>query len=296
VAKVFRSENGRSVVFRVGGEEVLPDALIRLMREEAVTCGWIRASGVLSEVELRAYHSEVGGLSAERRIAGPVQAITIEGSVGLADGDVSLSLRAVLGRETDRGIETLAGEIQAARVIALEGVVTVLTDLAMSRSFDPDAGVWMLLDGMPQEAPIAQAPPIVSREAPRQALPAPLPPPKAAPAWSEAIAASSAAADRSPQPPRYQRANPPAGGAPLAIPRPIKFVPPTGDDGPFPEAGDMVEHFAFGTCEVMKSDGERLHLRVYKDGRIKEIALEMLKVTLLTTDGDTRRYRLDRRL
>ena len=64
-----------------------------------------------------------------------------------------------------------------------------------------------------------------------------------------------------------------------------------------PEPGDRVQHFAFGSAEVLRSDGDRLHLRVGKDGRIREIALEMLKVTLL---GDPnvrpRQFKLDRKL
>jgi hypothetical protein len=69
------------------------------------------------------------------------------------------------------------------------------------------------------------------------------------------------------------------------------------DEAPFPEAGDVVQHFAFGRADVIKSDGDRLHLRVHKDGRIREIALQMLKVSELgvTTEGK-RSFRLDRRL
>ncbi len=286
------------------GEEVLPHSLTQILRDEAVTCGWLRASGVLEEVELRAYGSDIRGQASERRIAGPVQAVVIEGSIGLADGDVSFGLRAVLARETDRGLEAIAGEIVSANVVALEGVVTVLHDVAMSRALDPDAGIWFLLDGTMQEAPTSggreNAP---TMPTPAVAHPSPVPPPvpparppaQATPAWSDAIAASRAAGPvRSPQPPRYNLASPP-GTQPIP-PRPVR--PSTGvfDEGPFPEEGDLVEHFAFGTCDVIKSDGERLHLRVHKDGRLKEIALEMLKVTLLTTDGDTRRYRLDRKL
>ena len=65
-----------------------------------------------------------------------------------------------------------------------------------------------------------------------------------------------------------------------------------------PDAGDVVEHFAFGRCEVVKSDGDRLHLRLGKDGRIKEIALAMLKVAPLPpVEGATgRHFRLDRKL
>ncbi len=58
-----------------------------------------------------------------------------------------------------------------------------------------------------------------------------------------------------------------------------------------------VEHFAFGTGEVVKSDGDRLHLRVGKEGRIREIALEMLRVSRLDdTPEGKRRFRLERRM
>jgi hypothetical protein len=59
----------------------------------------------------------------------------------------------------------------------------------------------------------------------------------------------------------------------------------------------VVEHFAFGSGEVVKSDGDRLHLRVGKEGRIREIALEMLRVSLLDdTPEGKRRFRLERRM
>ena len=59
-----------------------------------------------------------------------------------------------------------------------------------------------------------------------------------------------------------------------------------------------MQHFAFGKCEVMKSDGDRLHLRVGKEGRVREIALEMLRVVPLDADPTVRprHFRLDRRL
>ena len=79
--------------------------------------------------------------------------------------------------------------------------------------------------------------------------------------------------------------------------KPFKPVKPEEEEQPSPEAGDLVEHFAFGRCEVVKTDGDRLHVRLGKDGRIKEIALEMLKVTRLApVEGATgQHYRLDRK-
>jgi hypothetical protein len=82
----------------------------------------------------------------------------------------------------------------------------------------------------------------------------------------------------------------------MAPPRPIRRHSDD-DDAPYPEAGAHVEHFAFGSGEVLKSDGDRLHVKVAKDGRIREIVLQILKVTPLAPGDDGRpRFRLDRKL
>jgi len=295
--KVETSERARHIVLRAEVGDVLPDALVRVLREHRVTGGWLRGSGVLSEIELRAYGAEIVGHGVGRRVAGPAQILVLDGTVGVADGDVSVALRGVFARETDQGVETLAGELTSARVVALEAVITALDDVAMPRSLDPDAGIWLMTEPAAISGPAAEAgPPDTPRTPPpfrpddktAAAAAKVAPPPLRAPspAWGEAIAASATAPkDKNP------------GGA-RPGPVPIRFVRPVDgpDDGPFPEAGDMVEHFAFGTCEVLKSDGDRLHLKVGKDGRIREIALEMLRVTLLTSDGETQRYRLDRKM
>ena len=93
-------------------------------------------------------------------------------------------------------------------------------------------------------------------------------------------------ADRARRLPRSTRL--PASPAPRARDRDL--------EAPVPEAGDVVDHFAFGRCDVVKSDGDRLHLRIHKDGRIREIALEMLRVTPLDDDGTGRRFKLERRI
>jgi hypothetical protein len=271
--------------------DVLPGALAKALDELQVACGWLRASGVLTQVQLRAFDASAGGPGAVRRIEGPVQALSIEGSVGLARGEVTVGLRAVLARETDRGMETLAGEIVAARVVALEAAVTAFDDLALGRATDPAANVWMLAEayGAKPNAPKGpeRAPQPQERAAPAEE-PAPMPAPKpVAPTstWQEAISASADA--------ELLRGGTRGTGGAVVPPRPVRAE--ADHEGPVPEAGDAVEHFAFGRAEVIKSDGERLHLRAEKDGRIREIALEMLRVTPLESPGPNRRFRLDRK-
>ena len=68
------------------------------------------------------------------------------------------------------------------------------------------------------------------------------------------------------------------------------------DDGPMPEAGDLVDHFAFGRCEVLTADGDRLRIRDL-DGpqRIREVSLSMLKVSGPTDLEGKRLFRLARK-
>jgi predicted DNA-binding protein with PD1-like motif len=265
----------------MSGGQTLPDALVTALRDGRVACGWLRASGVLADVELRAFDAQLGTLGSMRRLEGPVHVLALEGSIGLVDGEPSMSLRAVLARETDRGLETLAGEIGSARTVALEALVTVFDDLALERALDSTAGVWLLAAA----ASSAHAPP------PRPAPSAPTAPV----AWSSALEASE---EREPSEPRarYVPGGVPAmtGSAPMPQ-RPAR--PPLDLDTVSPEPGDAVDHFAFGRADVMKTDGDRLHLRVHKDGRIREIALEMLRVTRMPdADDGRRRFKLERRM
>ncbi len=267
---------------RASAGEVLPGALATKLRDERVASGWLRASGVVADVELRAYDGELGTLGSTRRIAGPVQVLSLEGSIGLSQGEPSISLRALLARETDRGLETLAGEILSARTIALEVLVTALDDVALERSLDASAGVWLLGGGAAG-----------SRGAPEQPRRAAEPERAPPPAWSSALEASDHVEAR-PRP----AASPSAPGvAPAVMPQRPPRPGVVDLDTPVPEPGDLVDHFAFGRADVVKSDGDRLHLKVHKDGRVREIALEMLRVSRMP-DGDDgkRRFKLERRM
>jgi hypothetical protein len=63
-----------------------------------------------------------------------------------------------------------------------------------------------------------------------------------------------------------------------------------------PERGDLVEHFAFGLCEVLNVTGDRIVLRDLRGpGRIREIASDRLEVTGPTEHDGKRLYRLTRR-
>ena len=273
------TSNARHLLLRLDEPARLPDALLQPLREEIVVAGWMRGSGVLHDVRIRS----MGG-SDVRAVSGTVHAVVLEGSIGLAAGDVTCGLRAVLARETDTGLETIAGELVDARVGALEVMVTAFDEVTAIRR-ESAGGVWLVeptaaASPAPAPAPVAAASGVpVPAPAPKAALPAPPsepePPKPAAPKPSPTFAAP--------------------GGMPL---RPVRPQVEEQEEQVYPDTGDVVEHFAFGRCEVVKSDGDRLHLRLGKDGRIKEIALEMLKVTPLpSVDGAAgRHFKLDRKL
>jgi hypothetical protein len=59
----------------------------------------------------------------------------------------------------------------------------------------------------------------------------------------------------------------------------------------YPELGDTVNHFHFGDCTVVGSDGDRIKLRQDgKDGRVREVALTMLKIGPPIVGADGKRH------
>jgi predicted DNA-binding protein with PD1-like motif len=279
---VHSSTASRHLLLRADAGERLPGALAERLDAESVACGWLRGSGVLSEVALQAYDAHRGAPGPVRHIEGRVQVLSLEGCIALANGSPSFTLRALLSRETDHGLETIAGELVSARAVALEVLVTALDDVAVGRALDPSAGVWLVTgDGSASAA--ARAP---------IAAPAP------SPAWSSAVEASDRGTAEplrpapAPSSPSLLGAVGAAAVIPQRVPRPTVDL-----DTPSPEAGDVVDHFAFGRAEVVKSDGDRLHLKVPGGGRVREIALEVLKVQRLEdTPEGKRHFRLERKL
>lgn len=252
---IHRSTSTRAILAHLPDGATLPEAIVELLRAEGVATGTVRGHGILRDATLRVFAPALGSMGLPRRLAGASQAVVLDGSVGMHDGAPAVRLRAVLSRESETGVETVAGELEGARIVSLELLVTSLDDVAV---------------------PLALA----HGEDAREASP---------PAWSDAVRASPGSD------PRLSAKNAPGPVRTMPVRPPTKN---TGSDAAvFPEAGDAVEHFAFGTCDVIKSDGDRLHLRVHKDQRVKEIALEMLRVHQLSEpDERPRRFKLERKL
>lgn len=259
------SERSRHLLLRGQEGDTLPRSVVRLLEERDVTSGWLRGGGILTAVELRTF----GERTRTRHLRGPVQLVSLEGSVGQLAGRVSVGMRAVLVYDTDRGVETVAGEIVHAEVLALEVLVTAFDDLRLERELDETTGTWMIAAS---NATPAQQPVPAPSPAPTPAAP---PPPEVPAGWGAAIAASEAKEDEPPVAPARKAA---------ALDALLR-----------PRSGDFVEHFAFGRCEVLRADGDRIKIKVPKDGRIREISLAALRVTPIEGRGPKRSFRLERR-
>lgn len=292
------TSSARHLLLRLSNPAKLPDSLLGALRDEVVLAGWMRASGVLSDVQIRVVDPRGGTASTPKRIEGPVQVIALEGSIGLSGGDVSCGLRIVVARETDSGLDTIAGDLVEGNVEALEVLITAFDEVTATRQLDR-SGVWVL------EATEGAARPAAPASNPATAVTAPAPPsapvlvatpPEPRFAEVSRIAVTEAprpqAAPAAPAAPSTVRPSPTFSSTNNAMPQRIaKPVEAETEDEMVPEPGDIVEHFAFGRCDVVKTDGDRLHVRLGKDQRIKEIALEMLRVSPLTPEeGMTARY------
>ena len=264
-AVVASTTEARHLLVRLPEGTRLTQALGAVLRDEVVLAGWLRATGSVEDVELRTLDARTGTFGPPRRLEGYAQLLSLEGAIAFAGEEPVFGARVLCAREGALGLETFAGELVDAKVVAVEVLVTALDQIAGTPAAAPSEPATTTWAEAAHASEVAHKPAEPAR--PEPARPAP---PRTAPA---------------PQP-----AAPMTGSAPMPT-RPAARPVAEEEDQAYPDANDVVEHFAFGRCEVLKSDGDRLHVRA-KDGRIKEIALEMLKVTTLGPNH----FKLDRKL
>lgn len=259
-----------TIAIRLEGGE-LPGALVQACQARGIHAAVVHAGGVVQDAVLRSFDPEVRGLGAPRNVPGNIGLVSLDGSFGPDEGGPSLGQRVVLSRESGGTSATYAGELVSARVVVLEVFVTPIAGLA--RRAAPEFGVTLADHAASPSAagsvPIASEP---GYDELARTDETPILPPVAAPAAARPSI------------------------APAQIPKPIRRAAVAEVDEVFPETGDVIDHFAFGTCEVVMSDGDRLHIKLTKDGRIKEIALSILRVTELPPRDGKRAFKLERKI
>jgi hypothetical protein len=212
--------------------------------------------------------------------------VALSGNVASLAGESSLRLSATLAREADIGLQLSAGELVWARVHAIELHVTAFDDPTVTRVQEERTGLVQ-----PVAPPAGPAPALPVDDLPR---PIPSVTPSASASGTTAVSGGTGTSGGSA-----------AGGGPGASAS-VEHVPPTPPQRParprqeeeiYPDVGDGVTHFAFGECEVISSDGERIRLRQDRDGRVREVSLTMLRIQPPTVDpvSSKRHFHLTRK-
>lgn len=279
----------RHLIVRIDRGEELPSALLRALDQVEARAGFIEGIGSLEAAEIAIFDQSARSYEKARRIDEPCDVIALSGNIAVHDGAGLLRLSATLARETELGLQLLGGELVWARVYALELHVTVFDDVPLTRAYDERTGLalWTRFSSessRPAASDSARPPPIAQPGGPTAGGPA---------AGGPTATASSS--------PSYGSAlpAPTPGGTELAPgpALPARVVKPRDDVETYPEAGDLVSHFHFGECVIISSDGDRIRLRQERDGRVREVALTMLRIESPTTDPATgkRHFRLTRK-
>ncbi len=285
--KVLEAHRARHVVLRLDRGEELPAALTRALEEAGVKSAWIEGVGTLEAAEMAVYDARLRTYSKARSFEPGGDVVSLKGNVAQLEGNACVRLFATLARETEAGLQVVAGELLWSRVFSLEIHLTAFEDAGLARVADERTGVLALVRASaagnaeakhPQGPPTQEAPPVA---------PAPLPPAK-----------GTARADATlPSIVEMARAAVGGGEAPQHLSPPRREKPVDDPSETFPEVGDLANHFHFGECKIISSDGDKIRLQQLKDLRVREVALSALRTELVSEDPTThqRQYKLLRK-
>lgn len=279
---VAESKRVRHLVLHVERGEELPVTLIRTLHDVEARAAIIRGVGLVEAIEVASIDQH--GRSAIHRLDSPTVVVALDGNVAVEDGATNVHLYVTLARQTELGHQTISGHVRWARASALDLYVTVFDDLVLERLTD-DHGFSAALHASTRA--LGTPAKMVVEEAPRETAPAP-----AAPVAAPSVAAVAPAKPVYKEPEADIKPTAPVLTPPARLPKPEDDTTEV-----YPDVGDLVTHFHFGECEVFGSDGERIRLRQIKDGRVREVALAMLKIEGPTQDPATnkRTFKLSRK-
>jgi hypothetical protein len=179
---------------------------------------------------------------------------------GAGETPSSVTLVALLCRQSQQGPETRGGVLAGGSIVSAKIRIGAGSDNAQQ-----------------SQPPPRSQPPLVALQAAAPVVPTPTPrPAEAAPAPPPALAVVTPPPAAHVAPPAPAGAPSPAFGSSGTLPKRPAAVDTSVES--YPEEGDIANHFAFGRCTVVSSDGERLRLQQERDGRVREVALSMLRV------------------
>lgn len=241
------------------GEDVV-QVLSRLEGE-----GWVQGSGVVEGVELK-LPGEATDVT--RSLRGRLVLVTLAGPIA---GPHTVTL----ARATDVGLELVGGVLVRARS---QGVTLAVEHASAAAPAGREASARREVREVRE--------PVSSRTT------------ASASSTSASASASSTAAS---VPSVSERAEPmperPAPARSWAEVAAASDEAETSESDETPVRGDLVDHFSFGLSEVIKAEGDRLHLRDLKGaGRVREVVASALRVMPPTRRADGKRvFRLQRK-
>ncbi len=273
---VTEANRARHLVIHLDRGDELPASLLRALNEHEARSGWISGTGSLESAELAI--EGLDGRETRRRLDTPSSVVALTGNVAIEGGAIGLRLSVTLSRETELGLTLAGGTLVGGRARSLDLHLTIFDDVQLVRGGD-ERGQSVLsgkkhgsvLTGELGRTPVVEAKPAAPIPAARGSEP------RAVPVYPPVAQAAQASA---------------SGGI-----MPAKPVKPKDDiDDVYPEIGDLVHHFAFGDCTVIASNGDQISLRVEPDGRVRAVALAMLRIEPQPDDADgKRRFKLARK-
>lgn len=250
-------ETRKTLLLRPARGADLFESLTAALAAHAVAHAWIEGRGTLDDVEVRDDPSHP-----TRTFATTSRIVALDGVAHAASS--RLSLATTVSRPSLRGPEFLSGEIVRAVAGDLELLVTVLEQPGQPSTREADES---------QEADDGS-----------QAQVEP-PSPWAQVAAASTQASSPAAGAKRPVPPPPAALAPPAA-APIPPRRKVDI------DELYPETGDLIDHFAFGRCIVVKSDGDEIMAQDPDTGRTRTLRIQALAVSGPFEEDGKRVFRL----
>jgi len=144
------SRRGRRLIGRLGRGQDLMAALARAASERGVRSGEVRAQGSFESCEVAEYDQAAKAWKPARRL-GPVQVVSLTGTLSESGGQLKLDAHVVLMRDRDSGVEVVGGHLERARVFSVEYVIDAWDDVIVRRGVEGETGlaVWREAVEMP---------------------------------------------------------------------------------------------------------------------------------------------------
>lgn len=272
----------RRIVGRVNPGEDPCSAIADFCILHDVYAGEVRATGVLSDLELSEVDPESGAYQPVGSITGPMTLIQAYGNVSQL-GDQTLVILRALVSWNDRGQHrVVGGHMLCATCVTVEFVIDCFDDLTIERALDPDTGMPTYSKVSVNDAPAA--PPTSAIGPKAQALPPPKAPasiptpvaprpsvPAPGAANQEEDAAAVAIATRRP-----------SGWDMVAAASEALDVEPEDEwtDGLDADLrrGDALLHPRFGRCKVLRVEDEERVVLMDEARKPRTVSLEYISV------------------